>query len=40
MAIVFMLFGMYMFEIIPQEFGVSKNILFPLNFLRKKKKFG
>lgn len=31
-AAIFMIIGMYLFEVIPQEFGVSRPILFPINY--------
>jgi hypothetical protein len=38
-AFVFMLAGMYLFEVVPQEYGVKKDILFPFSFLKSKAKF-
>ena len=34
--VVFALVGMYLFEVVPQEFGVSQPVLFPLYYIRDK----
>jgi hypothetical protein len=37
-SVVYTFVGIYLYEVIPQQFGVSKNPFFCLNFLSKEKK--